>query len=68
MTLNRDLVRVDAVLGSSADSEWAGRLRTARVDVLHLDQADAQKSRLRKRTSSGTEVAVSLPRYSAQGR
>lgn len=62
MTLNRDLVRVNAVLGSSADSEWAGKLRTAHVDVLRLDQADAQKSRLRKRTSSGTEVAFSLDR------
>lgn len=62
MTLNRDLVRVNAVLGSSADSEWAGRLRTAHVDVLRLDQADAQKSKLRKTTSSGTEVAVSLDR------
>lgn len=61
MTL-KDPIRVDAVLGSSADSEWAGRLRTAHVDVLHLDQADAQKSRLRKRTSCGTDVAFSLDR------
>jgi urease accessory protein len=61
MTL-KDPIRVDTVLGSSADSEWAGRLRTAHVDVLRLDQADAQKSRLRKRTSSGTEVAFSLDR------
>ena len=61
MTL-KDPVRVDAVLGSSASHTWADRLRTAHVDVLRLDQADAQKSRLRKRTSSGTEVAVSLDR------
>jgi urease accessory protein len=61
MTL-RDPIRVDAVLGSSADDSWAGRLRTAHVDVLRLGQADAQKSRLRKKTSSGTEVAVSLDR------
>ena len=58
----KDPIRVDAVLGSSADDSWAGRLRTARVDVLSLGQADAQKSRLRKKTSSGTEVAVSLDR------
>jgi urease accessory protein len=62
MTFNQGLVRVDDVLGSSADGEWAGRLRTAHVDELRLDQADAQKSRLRKRSSSGTEVAVSLER------
>ena len=62
MTLNGHLVRVNAVLGSSAEGEWAGRLRTAHVDVLRLGQADAQKSRLRMTTSSGTEVAVSLDR------
>jgi urease accessory protein len=61
MTL-KDPVRVDAVLGSSADDSWADRLRTADVDVLRLDQADAQKSRLRKATSGGTEVAVALDR------
>jgi urease accessory protein len=62
MTHDTNLIRVNAVLGSSADSGWAGRLRSATVDVLRLGQADAQKSRLRKRTSSGTEVAVSLDR------
>jgi len=58
----RDLVRVAAVLGSSADDGWAGRLAGARVDVVHIDQAEAQKSRLRKTTANGTEVAVSLDR------
>lgn len=61
MTLD-DLVRVDTVLGSSADDVWAGRLRSARVDELRLDRAEAQKSRLRKSTSHGTDVAVSLDR------
>jgi urease accessory protein len=58
----RDLIRVAAVLGSSAEDGWAGRLAGARVDVLHIGQAEAQKSRLRKKTASGTEVAVSLDR------
>jgi len=58
----RDLVRVTAVLGSSADDDWAGRLAGARVDVLHVGQAEAQKSRLRTITTYGTEVAVSLDR------
>jgi urease accessory protein len=57
-----DPLRVDAVLGSSADGEWAGRLRAAHVDVLRLDQAEAQKNRLRKTTADGTELAVSLDR------
>lgn len=56
------LVRVDSVVGRSADGTWPGRLRGARVDVLHLDQADAQKSRLRKATEGGVDVAISLDR------
>jgi urease accessory protein UreE len=50
---------VESVLGSAADDVWTDRLRAAQVDVLRLDQAEAQKSRFRKTTSSETEVAVS---------
>jgi len=53
---------VATVLGSSADDGWADRLRTAQVDVLRLDQTEAQKNRLRKTTSSGTELAIWLDR------
>lgn len=56
------MVRVDAVVGRAADGDWPGRLSRARVDVLRLDQAEAQKSRLRKATDGGVEVAVSLDR------
>ena len=56
------LVRVDAVLGRAAEDGWPGRLESARVDVLRLDQAEAQKSRLRKATDGGLEVAISLDR------
>jgi urease accessory protein len=56
------LIRVGAVLGNAADEAWRGRLTGARVDVLRLDQAEAQKSRLRKATEGGTEVAISLDR------
>jgi len=64
MTTDTDaaLVRVDAVLGREAEDGWPGRLKGARVDVLRLDQADAQKSRLRKTTDGGVEVAISLDR------
>ena len=58
----RDVVRVDAILGSSADDGWAGRLRTAQVDLVHIGPADAQKSRLRTTTAGGTDLAVSLDR------
>ena len=56
------LVRIDAVLGRAAEDGWPGRLEGARVDVLRLDQAEAQKSRLRKATDGGVEVAISLDR------
>ena len=56
------LVRVDAIVGRAADEGWPGRLKGARVDVLRLDQAEAQKSRLRKVTEGGVEVAISLDR------
>ena len=56
------LVRVDAIVGRAADGGWPGRLESARVDVLRLDQAEAQKSRLRKITEGGVEVAISLDR------
>ena len=56
------LVRVDSVLGHATEDGWPGRLKHARVDVLLLDQAEAQKSRLRKTTDGGVEVAISLDR------
>jgi urease accessory protein len=65
MTMNgagAPLVRVDAVLGRAAEAPWPGRLAGARVDVLRLGQAEAQKSRLRKATEGGTEVAIALDR------
>ncbi|MBO0838557.1 MAG: urease accessory protein UreE, partial [Actinobacteria bacterium] len=56
------MIIVESVLGSASDDAWTRRLRTARVDELRLDQAEAYKSRFRKATSSRTEVAVSLER------
>ncbi len=56
------LVRVDFVLGHATEDGRPGRLKHARVDVLLLDQAEAQKSRLRKTTDGGVEVAISLDR------
>src|SRR5260370_6956804 len=61
-TDDQALVRVDAVLGRATEEGWLGRLQGARVDVLRLDQAEAQKSRLRKVTEGGVEVAISLDR------
>jgi urease accessory protein len=62
MTISEGLVRVDAIVGRAANDGWPGRLTAARVDVLRLDQAEAQKSRLRRVTEGGAEVAISLDR------
>jgi len=60
--LGAALVRVDAVLGRATEDPWPGRLAGARVDVLRLGQAEAQKSRLRTATEGGVEVAIALDR------
>lgn len=48
------MVIIESVLGNLSDPEWAGRLAAARLDVLALDQWEAQKNRFRKRTAGGT--------------
>lgn len=53
---------VDTVLGNVAEPAWSRRLEDIRVDELVLDQWEAQKNRLRKPTSGGVEVALSLDR------
>jgi urease accessory protein len=58
------MVVIETVLGNIADPEWAERLSTANVDLLEVDQWDAQKSRFRKTTANGTEIAISLDRGS----
>jgi urease accessory protein len=64
---DRALVRVAAIVGRATDNGWPGRLSGARVDMLRLDQAEAQKSRLRKATDGGVEVAISLDRGTQLG-
>jgi urease accessory protein len=53
---------VENVVGNIGDPEWIERLPAASVDSLELDQWEAQRNRFRKKTVSGTEVAVSLDR------
>jgi urease accessory protein len=56
-------VRVlETVLGNADDSVWSERLLTASVDLLNVDQWEAQKTRFRKLTAHGVDVAVSLDR------
>src|SRR5206468_11212919 len=48
--------------GNVADATWKSRLSGAQLDSLALDHWEAQKNRLRKRTATGTEIAISLDR------
>ena len=58
----RQMTVIETVLGNAEDSAWKGRLRTASVDVLNLDQWQAQKNRFRRKTEAGIDLAVSLER------
>jgi urease accessory protein len=53
---------IDRVLGNASDPEWVTRLAAATVDTLMLDQWEAQRSRVRKATTGGVELAISLDR------
>jgi urease accessory protein len=56
------MLLVEDILGNAGDPGWATRVAASAVDTLELDHWEAQKSRFRKRTRGGTEVAVSLHR------
>ncbi len=56
------MIIIETILGNISDPEWSERLSSADVDPLEVDQWEAQKSRFRKTTSKGTEVAISLDR------
>jgi len=53
---------LEAVLGNAGDPDWSERLSAAHVDIVHVDQWEAQKTRFRKTTVHGVDVAVSLDR------
>jgi urease accessory protein len=56
------MVVIETILGNICNPEWAGRLAASEVDVLEIDQWEAQKSRFRKMTAKGAEVAISVDR------
>lgn len=56
------MVVIESVLGNVGESDWKKRLAGAQVDMLSMDQWEAQKSRFRKISDGGVEVAVSLDR------
>ena len=58
------MILVEQILGNADDPEWAARIAATSVDALALDHWEAQKSRLRKQTTGGIEIAISLDRGS----
>lgn len=56
------MILVEKTLGNLRDPVWRERARHARIDPLALEQWDAPKSRLRKASEGGVELAISLPR------
>ncbi len=56
------MIIIDQILGNAEAPEWRTRLAGAAIDWLMLDQWEAQKSRLRKRTAGEVELALSLDR------
>ncbi len=61
---------IETLLGNSEDPAWKVRLENARVDVLSLDQWQAQKNRFRRKTdysvapawNSDTPSAINIGR------
>ena len=58
------MLLIENILGRGDDVAWQERLAGLRVDTLQLDQWEAQKNRLRKKTAGGVEVGVALARHS----
>jgi urease accessory protein len=56
------MVIIETVLGNISDPEWTERLSAANVDLLEVDQWEVQKSRFRKTSAKGAELAISLDR------
>jgi urease accessory protein len=56
------MILIESVLGNLKDAPWKTRLEEAHVDLLLLDQWEAQKNRLRKHTQHERELAIALDR------
>jgi urease accessory protein len=56
------MVIIETVLGNISDPEWTDRLSAAHIDLLEVDQWEVQKSRFRKTSAHGVDLAISLDR------
>ncbi|GGZ95422.1 urease accessory protein UreE [Ignatzschineria ureiclastica] len=57
------MIIIEKVLGNiKQDSTWQDRKKESQVDILRLDQHEAQKSRCRKHTEKGQDLGIALDR------
>lgn len=57
------MILIEHVLGNiKNDPVWKAKLKDAAIDLLVLDQREAQKSRCRKLSSQGVDLGISLER------
>ncbi len=56
------MILVESVAGNERDPAWKSKLERSAMDLLRLDQWQAQKNRFRRKTDSGVEIAVALER------
>ena len=56
------MILIESVVGNERDPAWKMKLERSTVDLLQLDQWQAQKNRFRRKTESGVEIAVALER------
>ncbi|MGR5068140.1 MULTISPECIES: urease accessory protein UreE [Vibrio] len=56
------MIMVEQIIGNAKDAQWANTLNGYELDQLHLEQWEAPKNRIRKKSKKGLEIAISLPR------
>lgn len=56
------MILVEKIQGNIKDDHWQKKLGSLKQDFLRLEQWEAPKSRLRKSSEQGHELAISLPR------
>lgn len=56
------MILIEKTLGNIKDTAWHDLSHHAQIDYLSLEQWEAPKSRLRKMSEGGLELAISLPR------
>ena len=57
------MIIIEHILGNlKKDSKWQQKMVNATVDLLILDQWEAQKSRCRKNTQNGQDIGIALDR------